>query len=90
MGCSVWGRRYVHLVRVDIEEAHWQASPVYNWDLRVQGKVHSREATCVAPAAQVDVEEAHRQAAESMLAADSIETSWRNTSTACVLVFCRG
>ena len=28
-------QRYVHLAQVDIEEAHRQASPVYNWDLRV-------------------------------------------------------
>ena len=28
-------QRYVHLAEVDIEEAHRQASPVYNLDLRV-------------------------------------------------------
>jgi site-specific recombinase XerD len=27
--------RYVHLAQVDIDEAHRQASPVFNWDLRV-------------------------------------------------------
>ena len=28
-------QRYVRLAQVDIEEAQRQASPVYNWDLRV-------------------------------------------------------
>ncbi len=28
-------QRCVHLAQVDIEEAQRQASPVYNWDLRV-------------------------------------------------------